>query len=141
VGYFFNHDSPLRTERHVNQKIVAAVKRIVNGSEEAIEIGDISTRKEFNFAGDAMEAVWTLVNQPEHREAVIGSGKAYSIEDWVKIVCELAELDWKKHVVERKDFVSEYQLLVSNPRLITSVGWQPKVDIKDLAKLMYGACG
>ena len=81
IGYFFNHDSALRTERHVNQKIVAAVKRIANGSNETIELGNISVKKEFTFAGDTAKAIWLLVNNSTVFETVIGSGKAYSIED------------------------------------------------------------
>jgi GDPmannose 4,6-dehydratase len=137
TGYFFNHDSPLRTERHVNQKIIAAVKRIVNGSDEIIEIGDISTKKEFNFAGDVVEAVWKLVNQESIFETVIGSGKAYTIEDWIKICFEKAKLDWQKYIIEKKDFVSEYTTLVSDPKLIMSLGWSPKVSIQELATMMY----
>ncbi|MFM7853736.1 MAG: GDP-mannose 4,6-dehydratase, partial [Flammeovirgaceae bacterium] len=42
IGYFFNHDSPLRSDRHVNQKIVQTLKRIVNGSKENLELHDIT---------------------------------------------------------------------------------------------------
>lgn len=137
VGYFFNHDSPLRSERHVNQKIVSAVKRIANGSREVLEIGSLSTKKEFNFAGDIIDAVWKLVNQDTIFEAVIGSGKAYSIEDWIKICFDEVQLDWKKYVIENNDYISEYKMLVSNPSLIYSLGWEPKVGILQLSKLMY----
>ena len=137
VGYFFNHDSPLRTERHVNQKIISAVKRIAGGSKEILEIGGISTKKEFNFAGDIVEAVWKLVNQEKYFEAVIGSGKAYAIKDWIKICFDIAKLDWKKYVIKKEGFTSEYKLLVSDPSIIKSLGWIPKVNIHQLAKLMY----
>src|SRR5277367_2342099 len=63
TGYFFNHDSPLRAENHVNQKIAAAVKRIGAGSNEKLYLGNINVRKEFNYAGELVEAVWILVNQ------------------------------------------------------------------------------
>src|SRR6478672_7437285 len=58
VGYFFNHDSPLRTERHINKLITSTVNRISSGSRETLEIGDISVQKEFGFAGDIVKAVW-----------------------------------------------------------------------------------
>ena len=74
VGYFFNHDSPRRTERHMAKKISAAVKRIAAGSEEKLEIGDITVIKEWTFAGDVVKGIWTLVQQQEIFEANIGSG-------------------------------------------------------------------
>ena len=137
VGYFFNHDSPLRSERHVNQKIIAALKRIVKGSKEIIELGDVTTKKELNFAGDIVEAVWQLINQDIIYETVIGSGKAYTIEDWIKICFGFADLDWEKYIIAKAGFVTEYKTLVSNPRLIMSLGWKPKVSIEQLATMMY----
>ena len=70
VGYFFNHDNRLRLEQHVNQIIASAAKRIAAGSREMLEIGDPSVKKEYNFAGDAMEAIWILVNQIDVYEAI-----------------------------------------------------------------------
>jgi GDPmannose 4,6-dehydratase len=49
IGYLFNHDSPLRSEKHVNQKIVNAVKRIGNGNLEKLSLGNIEVKKEFNW--------------------------------------------------------------------------------------------
>lgn len=136
VGYFFNHDSPLRGESHVNQKIASAAKCIAAGSNEKLQIGDLKVRKEFNFAGDFMNAVWILLNQDKIFEAVIGCGEAHSIEEWVKVCFEYFNLNWRDYVETEKDFKSEYQTLVSNPALIKSLGWQPKYDIGILAKIM-----
>jgi GDPmannose 4,6-dehydratase len=136
AGYFFNHDSPLRTERHVNQKIANAAKRISKGSKEKLELGNIDVSKEFNFAGDVVEAVWRLVNQDVVFEAVIGSGKAYSIKDWLETCFKKIDKRWEEHVVINRDFLPEYQTLVSNPQLIRSIGWEPRVDFYGLADLM-----
>lgn len=136
VGYFFNHDSPLRTDRHVNQKIVSAVKRIKSGISEKLEIGDLSVRKEFNYAGDMMEAIWILVNQQLEFEAVIGSGNDYCIEDWVKACFSKVSLNWNDFVVVNPNFKSEYKVLVSDPSIIMSLGWKPKTNFQQLVDLM-----
>jgi GDPmannose 4,6-dehydratase len=136
VGYFFNHDSPLRTEQHVNQKIARAARRISEGQNIILEIGDITVKKEFNFAGDIVEAVWTLVNQAGVFEAVIGSGKAHSIEKWLDLCFGRVEKNWREFVAINPDFQAEYEILVSNPALINSLGWEPKTSIEDLAKMM-----
>jgi GDPmannose 4,6-dehydratase len=136
TGYFFNHDSPLRTEHHVNQKIVKAAQRIANGSSELLELGNVDVQKEFGFAGDTVRAVWTLVNQEKVFEAVIGTGESHSIKDWTQSCFENAGKDWTKYVVIKPDFVPEYKILVSDPRVIKSLGWQPKVSFKKLAELM-----
>ncbi len=137
VGYFFNHDSPLRTSRHINQAVIGSVKRIAAGSNEMLEIGDLNTKKEFNFAGDIMQAVWMLVNQNIYYEAVLGSGQAYSIQEWIRICFDLVGLNWKKYTVEKPGFKAEYTQLVSDPSLIFSMGWKPKTSMEQLAKMMY----
>ncbi|MDP3392405.1 GDP-mannose 4,6-dehydratase [Sediminibacterium sp.] len=136
VGYFFNHDSPLRSDRHINQKIVSAVKRIVRGSSEKIEIGDLSVRKEFAFAKDIVEGVWVLVNQEQVHEAVIGVGVDHSIQDWIEICFKTFGLNWRDHVVQNVSFKPEYKRLVSDPSLIRSLGWNSETDIFKLADLM-----
>lgn len=136
TGFFFNHDSPLRTERHVNQKIAAAARRISAGSKERLVLGNISVQKEFNFAGDIVAAVWRLVNQDKYFEAVIGSGKAYSIEEWVDCCFRTKGLDWRDHVDLDEGFQPEYKRLVSDPSRLLSLGWQPETSFTDLAALM-----
>lgn len=136
IGYFFNHDSPLRTERHINQKIAQAAKLVAKGEKKSLEIGDISVEKEFNFAGDIVEAIWLLINQDKIFEAVIGSGKADSIETWLNLCFGSVNKDWREIVSVKTDFQAEYKILVSNPALIKSLGWQPKISIEKLAKIM-----
>ncbi len=136
VGYLFNHDSPFRSERHVNAKIVNAVKRIAGGSKEHLMIGAPDVRKEFNFAGDMVRAIWKLVNQEHFYEAVIGSGKAYRISDFLEICFSCFNLNWQDHVEKEEEFKPEYRILVSSPELIISSGWVPEVGIEDLARLM-----
>ncbi len=136
IGYFFNHDSYLRSERHINQKIVSSVKRIAGGSKEIIELGNINTKKEFTFAQDTALAIWLLINNDTVFETVIGSGKAYSIKDWITLCFNYFKLDWEKYVKTNPDFISEYDILVSNPGTLIKLGWQQTTTIEMLAKIM-----
>jgi len=126
VGYFFNHDSPYRTERHINKKIIETVKRIAKGSTEKLQIGDLKVKKEFGYAGDIVKGVLTLVEQDAVYEAVIGTGKAHAIEEWVDICFALYGLQWQQHVETIPGF----------PATIFSLGWQPGTDIHSLARKM-----
>ena len=136
VGYFFNHDSPLRSDRHINKKIIETAKRIAAGSKEKLAIGDISVRKEYGFAGDIVKAVWQLVQQDSIMESVIGTGKAHSIEEWIAACFSLYGLKWQDYIVKTDGFVPEYQVLVSDPSTIVSLGWKPEVSMTDLVKMM-----
>ena len=136
VGYFFNHDSPLRSERHMTKKISAAVLRISAGSTEKIEIGDISVIKEYGFAGDIVQAIWTLVQQENIFEANLATGQGYSIEDWLRVCFNNIGKDWQSYVHLKNDFIPDYKILVANPALIFSLGWKPQVSFEALSILM-----
>lgn len=136
VGYFFNHDSPRRSERHVAQKIAAAAKRISQGSAEILTIGDVNTIKEWTFAGDVVEAVWKLVQQEQFFEANLGSGVGYSIADFLQECFSFIGKEWIDYVKIEEGFKAEYKQLVADSTLIKSLGWKPKTSIKQLAQLM-----
>lgn len=136
IGYLFNHDSPLRTERHINKKITTFVKRAKDGSRDKLVIGDMNVKKEFNYAGDIVNAIWLLVNQNNFFEAVIGSGKSYSIREWIEYCFSKEGLNYVDFIEKNTNYVSEYSVLVSDPSLIMSLGWSPSVDFYQLADMM-----
>jgi GDPmannose 4,6-dehydratase len=136
VGYFFNHDSPLRSERHVTKKISETAIRIGAGSNEKLEIGDMSVVKEWSFAGDIVKGIWLLVNQDKIFEANISSGVGYSIEEWIKECFTLIGKDYKEHVVINSNFVPAYNTLVSDSTLIKSLGYKAEIDFAKLSRMM-----
>ena len=136
VGYFFNHDSPRRSNRHMAQKIASTARSIANGSIEKLEIGDMSVIKEWTYAGDIVEGIWKLVNQDHLMEANISSGLGYSILDWVKVCFDLIGKDYQDYIVEKNTFKAEYRQLVSDATLIKSIGFNPKVSFDELANMM-----
>jgi len=139
VGYLFHHESPLRKPRHISQKIALAAKRVGAGAEEIIEVGDISVEKEWTFAGDVVNGIFTLVEQNDIFEAVIGSGVAYSIQNWLEQCFGLVGKNWTDYVRPSIGFNPEYKRLVSNPRTIKALGWQPEVEFSQLAEMMIGS--
>ncbi len=138
VGYLFNHESPSRLPGHVSRDVVDAAARIARGSSEVLTIGDLSTLKEWTFAGDVAEAMLILVGQDAIHEAIIGSGESHSIEEWVQECFALRGLDWKRHVRSSEGFRAEYRNLSSNPGRIMSLGWKPAVSFRALAAMMSG---
>jgi len=136
VGYLFHHESPLRGAQHLCQKIAQAAQRIAEGSEEILELGDISVRKEWTFAENVAEGIITLIEQNQAFEATIGSGQAYSVEDWLDECFRLINKDWRHYVRLKSDFKAEYKILVSNPATINLLGWSATTTISELAKIM-----
>ena len=84
------------------------------------------------------EAIWTLVNQEQIFECVIGSGLPYSIENWLELCFSINDMDWRDHFAVKEKFTPDYRILVSDPKTIKSLGWKPKIDLNQLGKMMVG---
>lgn len=136
VGYLFHHESPLRKPTHLSKLIADTARRIAEGSQEVLEVGDISVEKEYTFAADVVEGMLALVSQDKVFEAVIGSGVVYSIQDWLEACFSAVGKNWRDHVKPGKDFVPEYQRLVSDPSTMHGLGWRPRVGLAELARIM-----
>ena len=137
VGYFFNHDSPRRSERHMAQKIAAYASRLSQGIvEEKLSIGDMSVVKEWTFAGDVVHGIWLLINQDDIFEANISSGDGHSILEWTELCFSLMGADYLDHVVEATGFKAEYKQLISDNSLIRSLGFQSEISFHQLAQMM-----
>lgn len=136
TGYFFNHESPLRSSRHMSKKIAEFAKAVQQGKDDKLEIGDITVKKEWAFAGDIVKGIWSLVTQGNVSEAVIGSGLAYSIADWLDTCFAIIDKDWKPYVSLKQGFTPEYNCLVSDPATMKQLGWQTETSFEQLAKIM-----
>ncbi len=138
VGYLFHHESPLRKPTHVSQMIASAARRIADGSSEKIEIGNITVEKEWTYAEDVVAGMLTLVEQDKVYEAVISSGRAYTIQHWLECCFEAIGSDWRRFVLLKEKFTPEYPRLVTDPRTINHLGWSPRIGIGELAEMMVG---
>jgi GDPmannose 4,6-dehydratase len=137
VGYLFHHESPLRKEHHLSKLIAEAAKRIMHGSDEKITIGDTSVKKEWAYAEDISEGIFSLVSQDKIYEATIGTGLIYSIEDWLDSCFKIAGKNWRDYtILQDHNFKAEYPVLVSDPSTMHSIGWTAKTSFEELAHIM-----
>lgn len=130
-GFLFNHESPYRKARHMSQRIARAA-----ALKTEIQVGSLAVEKEWTFAADTVEAIWSLVNQDEIFEANIATGIPKSIGEYADACFAAVGLSAREFVSEKKGFVPEYRSLFGEPSRILSTGWRPKVDFTDLASIM-----
>lgn len=138
-GILFNHESPLRGEEFVTRKITRAIGRIKAGLQTTIELGDVSPRRDWGFAGDYVKAMHLMLQQPYPDDYVIGSGTSHSVLEFVIEACRVAGLKWTDVLRFNAGFKrpSEVNYLQSNPSKAKSVlRWAPEVDFGALVRLM-----
>jgi GDPmannose 4,6-dehydratase len=138
-GILFNHESPRRGETFVTRKITRAVGRIKMGLQTNLYLGNMEAKRDWGFAGDYVEAMWLMLQQPAADDYVIGTGTAHSVRDFVECAFARVELDWKDHVhVDARYFrPAEVDYLMADAsKARDRLGWSPKVDFEHLVEMM-----
>lgn len=138
-GILFNHESPLRPERFVTKKIVAAACRIAAGSQEKLSLGDISIRRDWGWAPEYVEAMWLMLQQERPDDYVIATGESHSLEEFVEEAFRSAGLDSRKHISLDPALLRPADISVgrANPaRARERLGWQAKYKMRDVVRMM-----
>ena len=141
-GILFNHESPRRGLEFVTRKISNGVARIKLGLAKEICLGNLEARRDWGFAGDYVNAMWNMLQQESPGDFVIGTGETHSVREFCEEAFGHVGLDYKDFVVQDHRFYrpAEVDLLVSNPSKARQVlGWEPRVDFKQLVKMMVDA--
>ena len=141
-GILFNHESPLRHERFVTKKIVAAACRIASGRNEILKLGNISIRRDWGWAAEYIEAMWLMMQRDTPDDFVIATGESYSLERFVDVAFACVELNWRDHVVLDETLLRPTDLMVGhgNPaKACEKLGWQARYKMHDVIRLMVNA--
>src|SRR5688572_26009477 len=141
-GILFNHESSRRGETFVTRKITRAATRIREGLQEKLYLGNLEAKRDWGFAGDYVEAMWMMLQQPQPDDYVIATGETHSVREFLDEVFGILDLDWKQYVeVDPRYFrPAEVDLLLGDAsKAKRELGWQPKVTFKGLAKMMVDA--
>jgi GDPmannose 4,6-dehydratase len=138
-GILFNHESPRRGIEFVTRKVTDGVARIKLGLASELRLGNLDARRDWGFAGDYVDAMWRMLQQPEPRDYVVGTGEAHSVRQLVEVAFSHVGLDWKRYVVEDPRFMrpAEVDLLLADPsRARTELGWTPRMSFETLIRTM-----
>jgi GDPmannose 4,6-dehydratase len=141
-GILFNHESPRRGLEFVTRKVSDAVARIRLGLATELRLGNLDARRDWGFAGDYVEAMWLMLQQPDPDDYVIGTGETHSVREFVEVAFEHVGLDWTRHVVVDPRFVrpAEVDLLQADTgKARAHLGWAPRVTFRDLVTMMVDA--
>ena len=142
TGILFNHESPLRPERFVTQKIISTAKRIAQGSEEILELGRLDISRDWGWAPEYIEAMWLMLQQDLAEDFVIATGETNPLAVFVAEVFKQLGLDWRKYVKQNAQFMRPTDLLVSvgdASKAKLKLGWQAKYKMKDVVRTMVSS--
>jgi GDPmannose 4,6-dehydratase len=138
-GILFNHESPLRPERFVTKKIIAAACRIAQGSQERLRLGNIAIHRDWGWAPEYVEAMWLMLQQDRPDDYVIATGQSHSLEEFVATAFAQVGLDWQEHVDIDRQFFRPTEIAVSrgDPKKSERVlGWRARYLMPDVVRMM-----
>ena len=138
-GILFNHESPRRGFEFVSRKISVGVAEIKLGLSKKLYLGNLDAKRDWGYAKDYVEAMWLMLQQKEPSDFVVATGKTHTVREFAEEAYKLSGLDYNKYMIIDPKFYrpSELHALKGNyTRTQTILGWKPKVDFKQLVKMM-----
>jgi len=141
-GILFNHESPRRGLEFVTRKVTHGVARIVKGKAGELRLGNLDAKRDWGFAGDYVEAMWRMLQQPAPNDYVIGTGVAHTVRELCQLAFSHVGLDWQKYVKVDSCFVrpAEVDTLLADPsRAQRELGWLPRTTFEQLVRMMVDA--
>lgn len=139
-GILFNHESPRRGPEFVTRKVTQAVARIATGKQDKLILGNLDAKRDWGFAGDYVDAMWRMLQQPAGDDYVIATGETHSIEELLEHAFAAVEIaNWRKYVVQDEKYMrpAEVDLLIGDPsKAKEKLNWTPKVSFHELVSMM-----
>lgn len=139
-GILFNHESPRRGETFVTRKITLAAARIKLGLQDKLYLGNLDAKRDWGYAGDYVEAMWLMLQQKHPEDYVIATGETHTVKEFLVEVFDHAELNVDQHVEIDPRLFRPHEvplLLGDSSKAYKALNWEPKVNFKNLCKMMY----
>jgi GDPmannose 4,6-dehydratase len=141
-GILFNHESPLRPERFVTQKIIRSAGRIAKGQKEKLQLGNIEIQRDWGWAPEYVEAMYRMLQKDSPEDFVIATGETRSLQDFVGAAFEAVGLDWREHTTIDKTLFRPTEIMVSRgdaSKAAEKLGWKPKYKMAEVVQMMVQA--
>jgi GDPmannose 4,6-dehydratase len=138
-GILFNHESPRRGEEFVSRKITRAIANIKLRKQKYLMLGNIHSKRDWGHAKDYVKAMWLMLQKKKAEDFVVGTGKQYSVLEFVKIAFKSVKLNYKNFLkIDRKLLrpAEVDSLLADSTKAKKKLQWKPKITFKEMIKEM-----
>jgi len=155
-GILFNHESPLRGKEFVTRKITLGLAKLARGGNEAVELGNMEAKRDWGFAGDYVDGMWRMLQQDEADDYVLATGVTTTIRDFFTAAGSALGMDIQWEGTGESETATdaktgklvmkvnpkfyrpaEVELLIGDPsKAREKLGWEPQVDVHQLAQMM-----
>lgn len=158
-GILFNHESPLRGLEFVTRKITAGLANVKHGHQSHIELGNMDAKRDWGFAGDFVEGMWRMLQQPEGNDYVLATNETHTVRKFVELAGAALgmNIEWNGTEVNEVGTdtktgnavvkinpafyrPAEVELLIGDPKKAQdALGWKRQMSFEGLVEAMAQA--
>jgi GDPmannose 4,6-dehydratase len=139
-GMLFNHESPRRGIEFVTRKVSLGVAAIKFGLLDKLVVGNLEAKRDWGYAGDYVDAMWRMLQQPEGDDYVVATGETHSVRDLLAAAFEVVGIEnWEDYVEHDPGLLrpAEVDALVGDAaKARQKLGWAPRVSFTELVRMM-----
>lgn len=136
VGILYNHESHLREDHFLSQKIIRGAIRASRDAPQPLVLGSLDTKVDWSYAPDVVDAMQRIMNLETPETFIISRGEAHTVQEFAELAYGYFNLDWKNYIVENP------QLLTRPPRtrigdptnLFKKTGWGPSLTFAEMVR-------
>ena len=139
-GILFNHESERRGIEFVTRKITDGVARIHLGLQDKIVLGNLDTKRDWGYAPDYVESMWTMLQQDEPDDYVVATGKTHSLGEFLDSAFQhIGITDWGKYVGQDERYMRPadvFYLAGDSTKARDELGWIPTTPFQEMVSKM-----
>lgn len=138
-GVLFNHESTLRPERFVTQKIVRAACRIASGYDEILNLGNIEIKRDWGWSPEYVDAMWRMLQMDTPDDYVIATGVTCSLKEFISEVFSSLGLNWEDHVKSDESLIRPSEIMISRAcpdKAKDVLQWKATISTHQVARLL-----
>jgi GDPmannose 4,6-dehydratase len=139
-GILFNHESPRRGIEFVTRKVSLGVAAIKLGLLDKLVMGNLDASRDWGYAGDYVEAMWRMLQEPEGDDYVVATGKTHSVRDLLVAAFGVVGIEnWQDYVEHDPRLLrpAEVDVLIGDAsKARDKLGWTPTVGFSEIVQMM-----
>ena len=117
-GILFNHESPVRGETFVTQKIIKGLINIKNGKQKKLYLGNLYAKRDWGHAEDYVKAMWLMLQQKKPQDFVIATGIQYTVKEFINLTAKKLKMPiiWKGNKLKEKAYLDKRSIIEIDPK-------------------------
>ncbi len=153
-GILFNHESPLRGDNFVTQKIAKFIGENYKewgdlmqqsdfaATSQKLKLGNLEAKRDWGHARDYVYAMWLMLQQSEPDDYVVATGETHSVREFCELAFKRIECNMDEWVVCDKSLFRPSEvpyLLGKADKAKKALGWTPTTTFTELVNEMVDA--